>query len=128
MAEDMIKFLHKHRLYRILWWEFGSTILEYLGFNAKELLVISGKNDEIVSAWGNMKAYWWWPWSCKVSEVVLSESQKEGSEKYSSYSFLYRIMLVLFTSVLTHRLVFFNIRLLINSIGVIFQGLMITTL
>jgi hypothetical protein len=109
MAEDMIKFLHQHRLYRILWWEFGSTILEYFckqkGFNAKELLEgsISDKNDEIVSAWGNMKAYWWWPWSCKVHEVVLSESQKERSEKYSSDSFLYRVMLVLFTSLFIHR-------------------------
>jgi hypothetical protein len=54
-----------------------------------------------------MKAYWWWPWSSKVSEVVLSESQKERAEKYSSYSFLYRVMLLLFTSVLTHRLVSF---------------------
>ncbi|GFR03875.1 uncharacterized protein TNCT_490751 [Trichonephila clavata] len=71
-------------------------------------------NDEVVDQLqllkllGETPKYWWWPWSSKINEVTLTESQKERAEKYSSYSFLYRVILVLFTSVLTHRLILFQ--------------------
>ncbi|MBD0391693.1 hypothetical protein IC220_04435 [Wolbachia endosymbiont of Pentalonia nigronervosa] len=117
--ENIIDFLSSHRRYQVLWWGFGPTILEYLckqkSFNAKELLekhknniALAKESLELLAALGEIKAYWWWPWSAKVREVVLSESQKERAEKYSSYFFLHRMALVIFTSVLTHRIVFFQ--------------------
>ncbi|WP_353288906.1 ankyrin repeat domain-containing protein [Wolbachia endosymbiont (group A) of Pogonocherus hispidulus] len=64
--------------------------------------------SELLRLLGETRQYWWWPWSSKISEVALTESKKERAEKYSSYSFLYRVILVLFTSVLTHRLILFQ--------------------
>ncbi|VVC27604.1 DnaJ domain, partial [Cinara cedri] len=117
--KSIVDFLLSHRRYQVLWWGFGPTILEYLckqkSFNAKELLekhknniALEKESLELLAALGEIKAYWWWPWSAKVKEVVLSESQKERAEKYSSYFFLHRVVLVMFTSVLTHRIVFFQ--------------------
>ncbi|WP_264686958.1 hypothetical protein [Wolbachia endosymbiont (group B) of Rhopobota naevana] len=63
---------------------------------------------ELLKLLGETPKYWWWPWSSKVGEVILTESQKQRAEKYSSYSFLHRMVLVSFTSVLTHRLILFQ--------------------
>ncbi|APR98054.1 hypothetical protein [Wolbachia endosymbiont of Folsomia candida] len=117
--DNIVAFLSNHRRYRILWWEFGPTLFEYLckqkGLNAKELKQKNENREKlhkeylkVLEAFGEMKAYWWWPWSSRVSEVILTESQKERAEKYASYSFLYRVVLVMFTSVLTHRSILFQ--------------------
>ncbi|VVC46400.1 DnaJ domain [Cinara cedri] len=74
----------------------------------KNNIALEKESLELLAALGEIKAYWWWPWSAKVKEIVLSESQKERAEKYPSYFFLHRVVLVMFTSVLTHRIVFFQ--------------------
>ncbi|XP_025405782.1 CAP-Gly domain-containing linker protein 1-like, partial [Sipha flava] len=117
--KSIVDFLLSQKRYRVLWWSFGPTIFEYLckqkDFNAKELLekhknnvVLEKESLALLAALGEIKAYWWWPWSATVKEVVLSESQKERAEKYPSYFFLHRVVLVIFTSVLIHRIVFFQ--------------------
>ncbi len=111
---NVTQFLSSHRKYRILWWEFGPTMLEHLckkeGLNAKELKQKNENHENLeeetlrlLQAFGEVKAYWWWAWSKKIKEVKMSEKQERRAIEYARYSFLWRLILALFTDAVVHQ-------------------------
>ncbi|WP_339045257.1 hypothetical protein [Candidatus Mesenet endosymbiont of Agriotes lineatus] len=111
---NVIQFLSSHRKYRILWWEFGPTMLEYLckkeGLNAKELKQKNENHENLeeetlrlLEAFGEVKTHWWWPWSKKIKEIKMSEKQERRAIEYCRYSFSWRLILALFTDVVVHQ-------------------------
>lgn len=111
---NIIRRFSEHRKYRVLLWEFGPTLFEHLckqkGFDSKVLLQ-KNKNGEVseneylmlLEAFGEMKVYWWWPWSKKIKDVELTKEQWERAINYDSYSFLQRLVLSVFTNVIVHQ-------------------------
>jgi hypothetical protein len=114
--EKVINFLSENRQYQVLWWSFGSTMLEVLckekRFNVKKLLSSkSNKSEEVeeqctelLEALGGKKAYWWWPWSSKIKDIEINKKQCERAKNYENYSFFWRVIFSFFTSVLIHHL------------------------
>ncbi|WP_250295882.1 hypothetical protein [Wolbachia endosymbiont of Oedothorax gibbosus] len=107
--EKAIKFLTAYKKYRILWWGFGPTLLEDLckekKFDVKEFLDKKDKEQciELLKAFSERKVYWWWPWSGKVKDIVIDSKQCQRAREYKNYSWFWKIVLGLFTSVLVHR-------------------------
>ncbi|WP_353277848.1 hypothetical protein [Wolbachia endosymbiont (group A) of Agelastica alni] len=111
---NIIRRFSEHRKYRVLLWEFGPTLFEHLckqkGFDSKVLLQ-KNKDGEVskneclmlLEAFGEMKVYWWWPWSKKIKDVELTKEQCERAINYDSYSFLQRLVLSVFTNVIAHQ-------------------------
>ncbi|WP_265027712.1 hypothetical protein [Wolbachia endosymbiont (group B) of Chorthippus parallelus] len=111
---NIIRRFSEHRKYRVLLWEFGPSLFEYLckqkGFDSKVLLQ-KNKNGEVseneylmlLEAFGEMRVYWWWPWSKKIKDVELTKEQCERAINYDSYSFLQRLVLSVFTNVIVHQ-------------------------
>lgn len=111
---NIIRRFSEHRKYRVLLWEFGPTLFEHLckqkGFDSKVLLqknkdgeVLENESLMLLEAFGEMKVYWWWPWSKKIKDVELTKEQWERAINYDSYSFLQRLVLSVFTSVIVHQ-------------------------
>lgn len=110
--EEAINFLAGQRKYRVLWWGFGPTLLESLckkkGFNAKKLLEdkfsegIKEQCITLLEAFGEEKLYWWWPWSGKLKDAQIDKKQCQRAGEYGNYSWFWKIVLGLFTSVLIH--------------------------
>ncbi|MFP3015792.1 MAG: hypothetical protein ACEY3B_05870 [Wolbachia sp.] len=111
---NIVRRFSEHRKYRVLLWEFGPTLFEHLckqkGFDSKVLLQ-KNKDGEVskneclmlLEAFGEMKVYWWWPWSKKIKDVELTKEQWERAINYDSYSFLQRLVLSVFTNVIVHQ-------------------------
>ncbi|WP_353288943.1 hypothetical protein [Wolbachia endosymbiont (group A) of Pogonocherus hispidulus] len=151
--DNVVKFLPSHKKYRMFWWEFCSTLLDYLYRTQRDKYSDYTKNNliltysivtfvsfapthratftaaapleailfEVVTTaaigchkakrkgkdklmdqlelLGEMPRYWWWTWSSKISEVVLTENQKKSRR-------VFKLVLALFTSVLTHCIIF----------------------
>ncbi|WP_174516808.1 hypothetical protein [Wolbachia endosymbiont of Cardiocondyla obscurior] len=111
---NIIRRFSEHRKYRVLLWEFGPTLFEHLckqkGFDSKVLLqknkdgeVLENESLMLLEAFGEMKVYWWWPWSKKIKDVELTKEQWERAINYDSYSFLQRLVLSIFTNVIVHQ-------------------------
>ncbi|BFD47872.1 MAG: hypothetical protein DMENIID0003_09460 [Wolbachia endosymbiont of Sergentomyia squamirostris] len=111
---NIIRRFSEHRKYRVLLWEFGPTLFEHLckqkGFDSKVLLqknkdgeVLENESLMLLEAFGEMKVYWWWPWSKKIKDVELTKEQWERAINYDSYSFLQRLVLSVFTNVIVHQ-------------------------
>ncbi|GFR06942.1 uncharacterized protein TNCT_499301 [Trichonephila clavata] len=110
--KEAINSLAGQRKYRVLWWGFGPTLLESLckkkGFNAKKLLEdkfsegIKEQCITLLEAFGEEKLYWWWPWSGKVNDAQIDEKQCQRAREYGNYSWFWKIVFGLFTSVLIH--------------------------
>ncbi|GFR13610.1 uncharacterized protein TNCT_445001 [Trichonephila clavata] len=81
------------------------------GFDAKELFSSkSNKSEkieeqcvELLEVWGEKKIHWWWPWSKKMKDIELDEKQLQRARNYKKYSFFWKIIFSLFTSILIHR-------------------------
>ncbi|WP_265039247.1 DUF1631 domain-containing protein [Wolbachia endosymbiont (group A) of Yponomeuta plumbellus] len=111
---NIIRRFSEHRKYRVLLWEFGPNLFEHLckqkGFDSKVLLQ-KNKDGEVskneclmlLEAFGEMRVYWWWPWSKKIKDLELTKEQWERAINYDSYSFLQRLVLSVFTNVIIHQ-------------------------
>ncbi len=107
MMGEVINFLQEQKKYRILWWGFGGSLFDHLcntlGFDAKYLLKNKTSEEDklydLTCAYGEMPAYPWWPWSKKIKDVSLSESQVKRAKDYMLYRPWYRFILSIFTSV-----------------------------
>lgn len=111
MQEKTIKFLTEYREYRV-WgrrWGFGSTLLEALcrekNFDVTEFLAKRDKYQcaVLLRAFGEKKIYWWLPWSKKFKDIVFDRKACRRALEYHKYSWFWRVILGLFTSILVHR-------------------------
>ncbi|WP_339047293.1 hypothetical protein [Candidatus Mesenet endosymbiont of Phosphuga atrata] len=106
----MINFLQEQKKYRIFWWGFGGSLFDHLcstlRFDAEYLLENKANEEDkfydLMKAYGEMPAYPWWPWSRKIKDISLSQSQKERVKNYPYYRLWYRFILSIFTSVSLH--------------------------
>jgi len=57
----------------------------------------------LLNNFGEMKMYWWWPWSRKIKDVKLTVAQWERAINYDDSSFVWRLVLSVFTNVITHQ-------------------------
>ncbi|WP_157956342.1 hypothetical protein [Wolbachia endosymbiont of Folsomia candida] len=111
---NVIRRFSQHQKYRVLFWEFGPTVFEYLckqkGLNAKELQQKNENREnlekeclELLEAFGEMKAHWWWPWSSKIKDIMMTEPQEKRAKDYDRYSLFWRVVLGFFTNVIVHQ-------------------------
>ncbi|VVC35030.1 Harbinger transposase-derived nuclease domain,Putative transposase IS4/IS5 family, partial [Cinara cedri] len=73
-----------------------NTVLNDSGFNHKELLqkreaeeVLESECQVLLNNFGEMKMYWWWPWSRKIKDVKLTVAQWERAINYDDSSFVW---------------------------------------